>query len=76
MGQRGQMIEFIRHQEKIFCIGLENAVSEAFGISAQTGYGGPKFVPEVGEVSCPTPLLLLQRRGKGIDRFGKMPDHA
>ena len=70
------MIEFIGHQEKIFCIGLENAVFEAFGISAQTSDGGPQFVPEVGEVSCPTPLFLLQRRGKDIDRFGKMSDFA
>ena len=70
------MIEFIGHQGKIFCIGLENAVFQAFGISAQTGYGVPQLVPEVREVSCPTPLLLLQRHGKGIDRFGKMSDFA
>ena len=76
MGQRGQMIEFIGHQGKIFCIGLENAVFQAFGISAQTGYGGPQFVPEAGEVSCPTPLFLLQSRGKCIERFCKMSDFA
>ena len=70
------MIEFIGHQGKIFCIGLENAVFQAFGISAQTSYGDPQFVPEAGEVSCPTPLFLLQSRGKGIERFCKMFEFA
>ena len=68
------MIEFIGHQGKIFCIGLENAVFQAFGISAQTSYGDPQFVPEAGEVPCPTSLFLLQSRGKGIERFCMMSD--